>query len=80
MGTNYYLHMPERDKCDHCGRADEGEVITNRSWNANPRDQKMLSLSRAEIGPNNLLRSRVDGVNCIGHGEGTWDLIAGEFS
>lgn len=31
-------------------------------------------------GPNNLLRSKVDGKHCIGHGDGTWDLITGEFS
>lgn len=34
----------------------------------------------AEPGPNNLIRSKVDGVYCVGHGEGTWDLRAGEFS
>ena len=33
-----------------------------------------------ERGQNNLLRSRIDGIHCIGHGEGTWDLIIGEFS
>lgn len=31
------------------------------------------------IGPNNLLRHPVDDHNCLGHGSGTWDLIAGEF-
>lgn len=31
-------------------------------------------------GPNNLIRSRIDGGHCIGHGAGTWDLIVGEFS
>lgn len=30
-------------------------------------------------GPNGLLRNRIDGRHCIGHGEGTWDLITGEF-
>ena len=30
-------------------------------------------------GPNNLLRHKI-GTNCIGHGDGTWDLITGEFS
>lgn len=33
----------------------------------------------SEIGPNNLLRHKMDGKWCVGHGEGTWDLIAGEF-
>jgi hypothetical protein len=31
-------------------------------------------------GPSGLLRHRVDGVHCVGHGSGTWDLIVGEFS
>ena len=30
-------------------------------------------------GPNGLLRHRI-GEHCIGHGDGTWDLIRGEFS
>jgi len=31
-------------------------------------------------GPRGLSRHKIDGRHCIGHGEGTWDLIAGEFS
>lgn len=31
-------------------------------------------------GPNGLLRARIDGRHCVGHGDGTWDYIAGEFS
>lgn len=31
-------------------------------------------------GPNNLMRHRVDVRHCIGHGEGTYDYIIGEFS
>jgi len=54
------------------------DVITNRSWiepiELGPED------GHAEPGPNNLVRCKVDGVHCIGHGEGTWDLIVGEFS
>ena len=34
----------------------------------------------AASGPNGLLRSRIDGEHCIGHGSGTWDFIVGEFS
>ena len=30
--------------------------------------------------PRGLMRSRIDGHHCVGHGEGTWDLITGEFS
>jgi len=43
-------------------------------------EQNFHRLNHSERGPNNLLRHRVDGVYCIGHGEGTWDYITGEFS
>ena len=33
----------------------------------------------SEFGPNGLVRSKISS-RCIGHGEGTWDLITGEFS
>ena len=26
MGTNYYWHEPDTNKCEHCGRYDEGEI------------------------------------------------------
>jgi len=52
-------------------------IITNRSW---PKSIPFKLLTNAEIGPNNLLRERVDGVRCIKHGAGTWDCIIGEFS
>jgi len=36
--------------------------------------------NHSERGPNNLLRHRIDGGHCVGHGDGTWDYIASEFS
>ena len=33
----------------------------------------------AEPGPGNLTRHSL-GAHCIGHGDGTWDLITGDFS
>lgn len=30
-------------------------------------------------GPNFLLRHKIDGVHCIGHGDGTYDYLIGEF-
>lgn len=36
--------------------------------------------NHSEPGPNNLMRHKLDGSHCVGHGDGTWDLIAGEFS
>jgi hypothetical protein len=27
MGTNYYYHEPDANRCPHCGRCDEGSII-----------------------------------------------------
>lgn len=46
-------------------------------------DAKMLHQNHAELGPGNLVRSRIDHGRihgCVGHGDGTWDLITGDFS
>ena len=51
------------------GRGIGGEKATSR-WYAD---------NHAEPGPNGLARHRI-GRRCLGHGEGTWDLILGEFS
>jgi len=54
-------------------------TITDRSW---PRertlDARYLISNHAEAGPNGLLRHQI-GPHCIGHGDGTYDLIPGEF-
>lgn len=42
--------------------------------------EDFLEKNHAVRGPNNLVRSKVDGSHCVGHGDGTWDLITGEFS
>ncbi len=36
--------------------------------------------NHSERGPNGLLRHRIDGSHCIGHGPGTYDYIVGDFS
>lgn len=54
-------------------------VITQRTGRGIPHDPKFLEGNHAVEGPDFLLRSRVDGQYCVGHGEGTWDLMAGEF-
>ena len=36
-------------------------------------------LNGSEMGPNNMLRSKIDGIYCVGHGEGTYDFKVGEF-
>lgn len=43
-------------------------------------DEKFMEENQAVPGPNNMARSMIDGLHCIGHGEGTWDLIRGNFS
>ena len=35
--------------------------------------------NEAMPGPNNLIRHQI-GRHCVAHGDGTWDLIPGEFS
>lgn len=55
------------------------EVVENRSWGYCRGDWE-YEVNHAELGPNNLVRCKVDGRHCVGQGEGTWDLIAGEFS
>lgn len=55
--------------------------ITQRGWQSlDALTQEFFDLNHAEPGPNGLLRHKVDGVHCIGHGKGTWDYIIGEFS
>jgi hypothetical protein len=34
----------------------------------------------AILDPGGLLRRKIDGVWCVGHGEGSWDYIVGDFS
>lgn len=38
---------------------------------------QFLKENCAEAGPNGLLRRQVDGVHCIAHGQGTWDITRG---
>ena len=56
------------------------EIITERWRDTPPSEEYIRSSDYAMPGPNNLLRHPVDGRFCIGHGEGTWDLMLGEFS
>jgi hypothetical protein len=65
-------------------------VIQGRSWpcgtlgSQSYRDQgyrdeaDFLEQNHAVRGPNNLLRHRI-GPYCVGHGEGTYDYIPGDF-
>lgn len=56
-------------------------IITEKSWSSPYKpDAHWYKMNHAEPGPNGLVRGQIDGVHCIGHGEGTWDHIIGEFS
>lgn len=70
------------------------DIITNRSW-IKTWDERLSDpyfieeygtedefhrRNYSERGPNELVRSRVDGNHCESHGEGTWDMIKGYFS
>lgn len=55
------------------------EIIMQRSHPKEPVENSFLR-NHAELGPNNLFRHKVDGLHCIAHGDGTYDLIIGEFS
>lgn len=60
--------------------ADMLERIANRCWPAaKPHSPQFYEQNGAQPGPDGLLRHRI-GSHCIGHGEGTWDYIVGEFS
>ncbi len=57
------------------------EQIVARSWSpATSYSPEFHRINYSELGPNGLLRCKVDGVHCIGHGKGTYDYIIGDFS
>lgn len=53
--------------------------IACRTGSGKPRSAIFYADNHAEPGPQGLLRQKID-ERCIGHGEGTWDYIVGEFS
>jgi hypothetical protein len=64
------------------------DEITVRSWDRKMTYPNQTYVSEAEFhrqnhsepGPNGLVRHQIDRKHCIAHGEGTWDLIVGDFS
>lgn len=55
--------------------------IRERFWDGNvTKDQRWYEENHAVPGPKGLVRHRLDSRHCVGHGEGTWDRIIGEFS
>jgi hypothetical protein len=69
----------ENEYGDQIGLVDFVKVVTERSG-AHPWDRYELLENHAVQGPNNLARYAIDNWHCIGHGEGTYDYIIGEFS
>lgn len=61
--------------------ADMVNIITNRRW-SHPVELTPIFylMNHGEPGPNGLIRSVIDGIHCVGHGSGTWDLFQSEFS
>ena len=55
-------------------RKKEGRPYGYTSWG------DFYEKNRAQAGPFGLLRHKINGLHCIGHGEGAWDYIVGEFS
>jgi hypothetical protein len=57
-------------------------TITDRSWTPQKEvSPEFYRTNHAEPGPNGLVRHAISkDSRCVGHGEGTWDLIEGEFS
>jgi hypothetical protein len=54
-------------------------VISERSWPAGKHEGFDWLANHAQPGPNGLVR-HTRGGHCIAHGDGTYDLITGEFS
>lgn len=71
-----YDHQIVNEEGRDISTAELWYIVTQRRAKQRPTN---VSWHLAELGPNNLLRSREEGP-CIGHGSGTWDLISGEFS
>ena len=63
-----------------------GELLTIISerkgipFKSKEEEEEFHKYNGSEDGQNNLVRSTIDGVNCVGHGEGPWDYVTGEFS
>jgi hypothetical protein len=56
------------------GKREGRAPLDYRSWD------DFYEKNHAVAGPKGLSRHKVDHKYCIGHGEGTWDLLIGEFS
>jgi hypothetical protein len=57
------------------------KTITERAWprGTDHRTPEYLRQNNAVVGPKGLMRHAI-GRWCVGHGEGTWDYLPGDFS
>ena len=64
------------------------KIITERegcfNWDSCPQQfyrdwDEFHRINYSEQGLNGLVRCKIDGEHCIGHGDGTYDYIVGEF-
>ena len=62
------------------GRYCKSSDFEAQSWCGYKDEIDFHRCNQSQRGPKGLIRHRIDGRHCIGHGEGTWDLISGEFS
>jgi hypothetical protein len=79
-----YLRQPNITIEDEYGRrhtlSELLDRITNRAQAVRSApNAQFLRENNAVPGPSGLVRHKIDRY-CIGHGEGTWDLLTGEFS
>jgi hypothetical protein len=56
-----------------------GRPFEEQTWPMYRDEADFHAQNDSERGPNGLLRHRI-GPYCVGHGDGTYDLIAGVFS
>jgi hypothetical protein len=79
-GWVFSLHVDdELDSWDKWLEFLEGKVIRNEYGNAIPLANFIKTVTcRKHI--HGLSRNDIDGSHCVGHGEGTYDYIAGDFS
>jgi len=64
---------------DRVSRIAMKKIITDRKWKGSTMNRYELEHNGAVSGPNGLIRCAI-GHGCVGHGEGTWDLMVGDFS
>lgn len=84
-GWHFSLHVMPEDNINTLDDwrelwAKPGAVIRNEYDERIPIDDMERVITKRDFGARVLMRHDLDGRHCVGHGPGTWDYIAGEFS